>query len=118
MNIILIDLTEHNHKKLRDMAESFEWNVAALLLFKDNDIVKIWVELDTKDVIAYQIKKDPNLYLGDDFSEQLSSMKSFQFQKKPTNLVFNLDTILEKISSDGINSLTVEEKNYLYSLNK
>jgi hypothetical protein len=63
------------------------------------------------------IKLD-NLYLGDDFSEQLSSMKSFQFQKKPTNLVFNLDTILEKISSDGINSLTVEEKNYLYSLNK
>ncbi len=118
MNLILISLKEHNHKKLKEISENFDWNTDALLAFKDNNIAKSWVDLDTKDVVAYQINKDPNLYLGDDFIDKLSSMKSFQFQKKPTNLVFNLDTILEKISSDGINSLTVEEKNYLDNLNK
>jgi hypothetical protein len=118
MNLILIDLKEHNHNKLKEMSENFNWNTDALLLFKDNNISKIWVDVDTKDVVAYQSNKDPNLYLGDDFSEKLLSMKSFRLPKKSNNLVFNLDVILEKISSKGINSLTTDEKNYLDSLNK
>jgi hypothetical protein len=116
MNLILINLKEHNHNKLKEISKNFDWNTEALLSFKDNNIIKIWVDLDTKDVVAYQTNKDSNLYLGDDFIEKLSSMKSFQLPKKPK--VFNLDSILEKISIKGINSLNSDEKNYLDNLNK
>lgn len=115
MNLILIDLKQYNHPKLKELADHFDFNVDVIFMFKDNGIAKIWVDVDTKDVIAYNTKKDSEIKLGDEFLEKLSAMKSFQLPKKPK--VLSLDSILEKISSKGIDSLTTDEKNFLDNLN-
>jgi hypothetical protein len=116
MNLILIDLKQYNHPKLKELAEHFDFNAESLVLFKDNGVAKIWVDLDTKDVVTFTIKKDNTIRLGDQFMEKLLSLKAFELPKKPKSL--SLDSILEKISNLGINSLTTDEKNYLDNLNK
>ncbi len=120
MNLILIDLKQYNHPKLREIALQFDWNQEVLVMFKDNNIAKIWVDVDTKDVVAYTTKKDNNIKLGDDFMEKLSSMDSYQLPKKAkvTNLTLDLDSILEKISRTGLDSLTNDERSFLDNLNK
>ncbi len=120
MNLILIDLKQYNHPKLREIALQFDWNQEVLVMFKDNNIAKIWVDVDTKDVVAYTTKKDNNIKLGDEFMVKLSSMSPYQLPKKDkvTNLTLDLDFILEKISSTGLDSLTKDEKNFLSNLNK
>jgi hypothetical protein len=116
MNLILIDLRQYNHIKISELAQKFDWNAETLLSYKTNDVAQIWVDVDTKQIIAYNMKKDPKVRIHIEFVEQLTKMESFQLTKKPK--VFNLDSILEKISTKGINSLNSEEKNYLDNLNK
>jgi hypothetical protein len=117
MNLILIDLKQYNHPKLDELAKQFNWPVSVLFMFKEGGIAKIWVNLDTKDVVAFTTKKDSTIQLGHEFSEKLSKMTPYQLPKKEKIIdsVLDLDTILEKISAKGINSLTNEEKNYLSS---
>ena len=87
MNLILINLRQYNHNKLKDIATKFDWNLDALILFKDNDIANIWVDIDTKEVVAYNIKKDSTIKIGDEFAEKLSQMESYQMPKK--NIITN-----------------------------
>jgi len=116
MNLILIDLRQYNHIKINELAQKFDWNAEALLVYKGNEMAQMWVDADTNQVVAYNTKKDSTIRIGFEFAEQLTKMETFQLPKKPK--VFNLDSILEKISTKGINSLNSEEKNYLDNLNK
>lgn len=115
MSIILIDLKSMNNKKLKELASHFDWNEDVLLSFKSNDIIKIWVYVETKDVIAYCTKKNSEIQIGHEYMEKLSTMEAFVIPKKVK--VLNLDGILDKISKSGINSLTNEEKYFLDNLN-
>lgn len=118
MNTILIDLKSMNHHKLKELASHFDWNEDVLLSFKNNDIAKIWVDVETKDVIAYCTKKNPEIQIGHEYMEKLSSMQCFILPKKTKVVNLSLDGILDKISKSGINSLTNEEKRFLDNFNR
>lgn len=118
MNLILIDLRNLNHVKLKELAKHFDWNEDVLFMFKENDIAKIWVDTQTKDVVAYTMKKNPQIQIGHEFSEKLNSMDVFSLPKKVKSLNLNMDSILDKISKFGIKSLSIEEKEYLDNISK
>lgn len=118
MNLILIDLRNLNHAKLKELATHFDWSEDVLVMFKNNDIAKIWVDSLTKDVVAYTMKKNPQIQIGHEFMEKLDSMSTFTLPKKIKNSDLNLDSILDKISKFGIKSLSLEEKEYLDNVSK
>lgn len=118
MNLILIDLKNLNHVKLKELALHFDWSEDVLIMFKNNDIAKIWVDTQTKDVVAYTMKKNPEIQIGHEFMEKLNSMSVFNLPKKMKNLDLSLDSILDKISKLGIKSLSPEEKKYLDKVSK
>ena len=117
MKTILIDLKSMNHNKLKELSLHFDWNIDVLLTFKNNEIHKIWVDVETKDVIAYTMNKNTEIQMGHDFMEKLNSMESFKMPKKDKNVILSLDGILDKISKSGIGSLNTEEKTFLDRLN-
>lgn len=117
MKTILIDLKSVNHNKLKELALHFDWCEDVLIMFKNNDIIKIWVDVDTKDVIAYCTKKNSEIQIGHEFMEKLNSMEGFKLPIKIKIVNLSLDDILDKISKTGIDSLTINEKKFLDNLN-
>ena len=115
MNIILVDLKKHNQARLKEMAKFFDWNEDVLIKFKVNGIHKIWVDLETQDVISYTMKNSEELQFGHKFLDQLKSLKPIDWNQLIEINTLSLDKILDKISANGIESLTDIEKAYLDS---
>jgi hypothetical protein len=63
-------------------------------------------------IIAFNQKKNDSVTISELFVEQLLQIKSIELPKKE----MDLDTILEKISKFGIDSLNDKEKNFLENL--
>ena len=109
-NIICIDLTLFNNEKLVDIANSFNLNYDVLLENKKDGFAKLFI-VDNR-VIAYTTKKDKDtVKYTKYYTETLLSLESIDIEKEPKEM--NVDSILDKISKYGINSLSVNEKKFL-----
>ncbi len=111
-NIICIDLKMFNHIKLEEICQLHGLNYEVLLQNKYDWFAKLWIDKSTMSIIAFNQKKNDSVTISELFVEQLLQIKSIELPKKE----MDLDTILEKISKFGIDSLNDKEKNFLENL--
>jgi len=113
-NIICIDLKMFNHVKLQEVCDKYGLNYDTLLQNKYDGFAKIWIDTNTNLIVAFNTKKNSNVQQSEAFSELLMNISPVEITKQPRKL--DLDSILEKISAYGIDSLKQDEKDFLKSL--
>lgn len=113
-NIICIDLRMYNHIKLKEVCDKYGFNYDTFLQNKYDGFAKIWIDIESSLIIAFNTKKDSNVQQSLAFSEELMKIAPVEVVKQPRK--FDLDTILEKISAYGIESLKQDEKDFLKNL--
>lgn len=111
-NIICIDLTKFNNEDLKKISDKYNVDSISLLSNKKDGFKKLWICEETLNIIAFNTKKDDEIKYTSSFGERLKSMNSIEMKKEP-NVIFNVDSILEKISKYGIESISKEEKDFL-----
>jgi hypothetical protein len=115
MKTILIDFNITSDKELKLIAKSTTISYDYLVDLRDNhSIEKVFIDMDQKKVLAYVYSHIDGVHYFDDV---FLSMKPFKVEI-PVEVILDTDTILEKISTFGIDSLTDDEKNYLDNLSK
>lgn len=117
-NIKVIDLTTFNNEKLKEVVKMFpgiQINPDSLIQDKKNGIKKLFLDTENLVVIAYTLKANPDeIIFTDDLVEKLKAIESLQMPKKQkASGPLSVDTILDKISKWGIESLTESEKTFL-----
>ena len=117
-NIKVIDLTLFNNEKLKEVVKMFpgiQINPDSLIQDKKNGIKKLFLDTENLVVIAYTLKANPDeIIFTDDLVEKLKAIESLQMPKKQkVTGPLSVDTILDKISKWGIESLTESEKTFL-----
>lgn len=138
-NTVCLDLRTLNGKSLDRVAESINTSFQQLEEFKKSGIAKIWIDLSTRYIVAIQNKKQDINILPDYCPLSKRQVKSLlnmtpisysQVKKerhenllrlKTTQEVsidyevkkLDIDTILDKILSEGLQSLTEEELEFL-----
>lgn len=115
-NIVVIDLTIFNNEKLKEVVKLFpgiEINPESLVQDKKNGIKKLFLDTVNLVVVGYTTKSKPGeLIFTDDFSQKLQSIDPVTLPKKVRGPL-SIDSILDKISKWGIDSLSEDEKNFL-----
>lgn len=135
-NVICIDLRPLSGKSLKRVAESLNISFSQLDGFKKSGIIKVWTEADSEFYIAFQ-KKGEDIRIQKEYcpmskreTKQLSNITPITYQSTKTKVnvssftksvvdkkvILDLDVILDKISSNGIDSLTKEELNFLKNI--
>ena len=117
-NIKVIDLTMFNNEKLKEVAKMFPGisiNPDNLIKDKKGGIKKVFLDTESLVVIAYTLKSNPDeIIFTDSLVEKLAAIEPIQMPKKQRNTgPLSVDTILDKISKWGIESLTESEKTFL-----
>jgi len=114
-NAIVIHLNKfksvEDFKRLLDENNIKNIDAAKLFEHKESGYTKIFFDKDTFIAFAYVHKSSKDIIIQDDFKDFLKDLPSLSF--KPTNVVLNVDVILEKISEKGIDSLSKKEKEFL-----
>jgi hypothetical protein len=127
MNLILIDYAFTSDEKLKLICDELELNYDILIKDKKRfKLFRIWIDKDSKRMIAYSTQKFPNkIEFTDSFDSSFKSIKTYQpnipvsiFELPKSNLSLNVDDILDKISKYGIDSLLKEEKEFLDNSSK
>jgi hypothetical protein len=120
-NLICIDLTKFNNEQILKICSNLNFEQENLLNNKKKGFAKLWLCEKTGTIVAYNTKKDKTIKYTSDFTNKLNSMENFSIKKEerlePSKPVLNVDTILEKISKFGIQSITKEEKEFLDNQN-
>ena len=118
-NITCIDLRLFNHVTLNEVSEKIGINFEHLWNLKKDGIAKIWIVLKGYDgensLVAYNTKKCEDIIFTNEFTKHLNGMDFLKPEKK--SKILDTDSILEKISKFGIQSLKPEEKEFLDKLN-
>jgi hypothetical protein len=122
-NIIYLDLTKFNNEKLKSVCESLKMTDPQVGMILDNKkvgIVKLYLNKDllhldafSLPIIAYTTKLDKTIRYHDSFTEMLSKIDPIEAKKKVKLELTSVDSILDKISRFGIESITESEKNIL-----
>lgn len=117
-NIICIDLTKFNNEKLKEVSDKLDISYEILLSNKENGFAKLFVDLTgSGTIVAFTTKKNKEkVILTNYFTKSLLEMTSFEIIKEPVQL--EMDSVLEKISKYGIESLSKLEKDFLDNLSK
>jgi hypothetical protein len=113
-DIICVDLRMFNHIKLKEICEKLNIEYNVMLSTKSKGFAKVWINQDTKKIFAFTLKKDDTVRFTDAFTQEISEIIPVELPKNPK--VLDLDTILEKISSCGTDSLSQYEKDFLNNL--
>ncbi len=113
-NIICIDLRMFNHIKLKEICEKVDIDYQVMLETKNQGFAKIWINQETKKTFAFTLKKDDTVRFTDAFINEISEIKPVELPRILKNL--DLDSILEKISAYGIETLNQIEKEFLNNL--
>lgn len=112
--ILCIDLTKYNQTKLKEIAQKYTISLDFLVTNKKADLVRIWIDLDFGIMVSYTTKKNKQEVVFTDFYRQaLLGIQPLELPKK--EIVYSVDSILDKISKYGIESLTESEKIFLNS---
>jgi len=115
-NIVKLDLRKFNNAKLKEVCDKYRINYDSMLNNKKNGFAIIWIDTVLQFIVAYTTKEDSTITYSDSTDDFLSSMKEVEMIKQPRDL--NLDSILEKISKYGIDSLKNDEKEFLDNISK
>lgn len=110
-DVICIDLRMFNHIKLKEICEKFNLNYDSILENKYSGFAKLWIIKESGLIIAFTTKKDSEIQQTKEFIKELSEIQPEQLKKIKKNL--NIDSILDKINSTGIESLRQEERDFL-----
>ena len=116
-DIICIDLTRFNYEKLKEVAAELNIRLEMLVDNKKMGIARIYYDTFLHVVVAFTTKKNKTKIIYTDvLDDLLLKSGSFELTKRPVKL--DTDSILEKISKYGIDSLLKEEKEFLDNLSK
>jgi predicted glycosyltransferase len=111
-NIILIDLTQFNYEKLHEVAKLYGIKVECLVNNKKEGFTKLWIDTESGMIVAYSVKKfKDNIFVSDEFNASLAKVKPVEIVKQPK--VMDLDSILDKVTKYGVESLNESEKRFL-----
>lgn len=128
MNVIVIDYAFTSDEKLKRISDELHLNYELLAKErKQFKMYRIWIDIDSKTMIAYSTTKSPkNIIYTQGHDELFVNMKGYE--PKPIGLPqpkfdypkaeLNIDSILDKISKFGIDSLLKEEKEFLDNSSK
>jgi hypothetical protein len=118
MKVIVIDYAFTSDEKLERISDELKLNYELLKKDKkDFSLYRIWVDIDTKTMIAYSTTYSPDkVVFTNGFDELFIGME--RYDAKPRELPapkvdLNIDSILDKISKFGIESLLKEERDFL-----
>jgi hypothetical protein len=131
-NIIMIDLTIFNNEdEIKDFLSSCGlldkidyknmWQCIKGEFTSGSPIVRIWFDAKTFGVVAYSLWNSQDFTT--EFVDFLKNMSPIQYGQKIeteeqiSEVELNVDSILDKIRTKGLESLTIEEKNFLDSQN-
>jgi hypothetical protein len=123
-NIICIHLTrfqtlEDFRKMLKDNGISAYIEAKVLVNLKHDGYLKLWLDNQTFRTIAWtQLPDKKRVHFSDDYSQYLKDMNSVTFIDSVDRSQLNLDFILDKIATSGIESLTPHEKEFLDKCSK
>jgi hypothetical protein len=145
-DVICIDLMPYTVLEIQELCEFFNLDPDSTIFNKENGVKKVYLIPDQMIEVATEIKdKSPfsKTYctyngLKTEFPlsrrqiKQLKNLKPFDFRKfkkqqrqeahknriSQNSKPLDLDTILDKISIQGLNSLTQKEKDFLNGLEK
>jgi hypothetical protein len=110
-SIVKINLTKFNHVKLKEISERYRVDYESLVDNKKAGYATLWIDIGEQIIIAYTIKKDNTIHYTQSMDDYLDSMQELEIIKQPKEL--SLDSILEKISKYGIDSLNKGEREFL-----
>lgn len=113
-NIILINLENYTNKDLKDLA-SIGLSSESFISDKEKGFKKLWINTDSEDIVAFT-KRNDKIQTTKSFANSLSLINEFKIGEIKTEIILDLDVILDKISNYGIKSLVKEEKDFLDSL--
>jgi hypothetical protein len=123
MKIIVIDYAFTSDEKLKRISEELKLNYGVLKKDKkDFKFYRIWIDIDSKTMIAYSTTYSPDkMIFTEGFDDLFVGMK--RYEPKPKGLPapkvdLNIDSILDKISKYGIESLLKEERDFLDNSSK
>ncbi len=121
-NTICIDLTQYDDERLAELANTHNLDATAIIDNKKKGIGKIWMDLEFNTLSAYSLKgtKD-DIIITDFYINALSKVEPLQFVSNPIQIVkpvqvavvLDMDTVLDKITTSGMESLTKEELEFL-----
>lgn len=117
-NMILIDLNKHASSLFPELLEDngLDGKICpnALTKFKSNGYIKLWVDPLTFELIAFTHENNKReIQFNLEFISHMKGLKSLSIKEKKIN--YDMDHILDKISIEGIESLTVNELEFLNS---
>jgi hypothetical protein len=113
-NIICIDLTSFNNEKLTDIANLYNLNVQNLVNDKKQGFAKMYIDTTNGVLVAFTYKKNKDeIVIADVFTDLLKSVTPIILEKKQPKIEMTVDNILDKISKYGIESISINEKNFL-----
>jgi hypothetical protein len=123
-DLLKIDLriinTVENCKRLLKDNDISENQVNAGKLFNLKSTVDfLFIDRQTCSIVGYIRKKEKQIEFVKELAEQMAEMESAKYSK-PTiqSETLKLDTILEKISQKGLQSLSPREKEFLDNQSK
>jgi hypothetical protein len=128
MNIIVIDYAFTSDEKLRRICDELHLNYELLTKEKKQfKMYKIWVDVENRTMIGYSTTFAPNeIIFTEGLDRELRAMS--RYEPKPKELPspkieypkadLDIDSILDKISKFGIDSLLKEEKDFLDNSSK
>jgi hypothetical protein len=119
-NIICIHLkrfkTVEQFEKLLNDHEITRFSAEYFHELMEDGYTKVYLDQTTHQFIALCHGDNKKVFqITEDFIDHLKKLPSITFKSKKNKL--NLDQILDKISSKGIDSLTLQEKEYLKNIN-
>lgn len=115
-NMVLIDLSKHKSSSFKDLLKDngFDGKICpnALSKFKADGYLKLWVDSTTFELISFTHKSSRReIQFNIEFISYMKSLKALSIKEKSIN--YDIDMILDKISIDGIKSLTPNEIDFL-----
>jgi len=120
-SMILIDLSKHKSSLFIELLKDHNLDgkvcPEALVKFKNNGYIKLWIDSVTFELIAFTHENSKReIQFNIDFISQMKLMKSISIKDK--EIKYDIDNILDKISLAGMDSLTTNELKFLNSLKK
>lgn len=119
-NVILIDFALTSEKTLVSICDELKINFKVLKSDKEKfKFYKVWIDMGSRTMIAYTTVKDTkNIVYTVGIESMLQSLNSYQLQPSTNLAELNVNSILDKISKYGIDSLLKEEKEFLDEFSK
>lgn len=119
-NVILIDFAFTSEQSLKSICDELRINFKVLKSDKEKfKFYKVWIDMDSRTMIAYTTVKDTkNIVYTIGIESMLQSLNSYQLQPSTNLAELNVNSILDKISKYGIDSLLKEEKEFLDEFSK